>query len=78
MEMQMQMHERIRQYILSNGLKMNFVAEKSNIEPKKFYRVINGETKLLADDFELICEGLEVAPEIFFKTNFLETKKITA
>ncbi|MGE7114729.1 helix-turn-helix domain-containing protein [Lysinibacillus sp. NPDC047702] len=74
----MKMHERIRQYILNNGLKINYVAEKSNIELKRFYRVINGETKLLADDFELICEGLGVAPEIFFKNNFLETKKITA
>ncbi|MEB2281081.1 hypothetical protein LAV73_13900 [Lysinibacillus xylanilyticus] len=74
----MKMYERIRHYIFSNGLKLNFVAEKSNIEPKKFYRVINGETKLLADDFELICKGLEVAPEIFLKDNFLETKKITA
>lgn len=74
----MKMHERIRDYIDKNGLKMNHVAEKSNIELKRFYRIINGDSIMSADEFEMICVTLNVDAQYFFKQTFLETKKISA
>lgn len=73
----MKVHERIRRYIESNGLKMNYVANKSSIELKRFYRIINGDSTLSADEYEQICDGLNVEPN-FFKEEFLVSKNKTA
>lgn len=65
----MNMSERIRRYIESNGLKFNFVADKCGIEPKKFYRLISGKTAMSVDEYERICtRGLSLAPSYFFET----------
>lgn len=69
----MSIHERLKSYIDANGLKLNFVAAKADIPEKKFYRLLNGETKITADEFERICKnGLSVDPAIFFEQNFSE------
>lgn len=70
----MKIHERIKQYIDSCGLKLNFVASKSSINTKRFYRIINGDAPLNVDEYELICNGLNVEPGYFFKQKFLDTK----
>lgn len=72
----MEMHERIRDYIESNGLKLNFVAERSGINPKRFYRLINGSAPLVVGEYEVICNGLSVEPGYFFKDYFLVSKNI--
>lgn len=74
----MKIHERIKQHIDSCGLKLNFVADKSGIKPKRFYRIINGDAPLNVDEYELICNGLNVNPGYFFNKNFLETKKLVS
>ncbi|MFZ2464933.1 MAG: helix-turn-helix transcriptional regulator [Caldibacillus thermoamylovorans] len=71
----MKMCARLKYYIESNGLKLNFVAEKSGINQKRFYRLINGNAPLTVEEYEKICSGLSVEPGYFFKENFLETKK---
>lgn len=63
----MSINEKIRKYIESNGLKFNFVAEKAEIPEKKFYRLINSESKITVEDFGKICNGLDVDPTIFLK-----------
>lgn len=63
----MSVNEKIRKYIENNGLKFNFVAEKANISEKKFYRLINSENKISAEDFGKICKGLNVDPSIFLE-----------
>lgn len=74
----MKIHERIRHYINDNGLKMNYVAERSSIELKRFYRVINGDSTLSADEYEKICKGLNVEPKNFFNPELLVSKNKTA
>ncbi|WP_312130852.1 helix-turn-helix domain-containing protein [Lysinibacillus capsici] len=73
----MKVHERIRRYIETNGLKMNYVANKSSIELKRFYRIINGDSILSADEYEQICIGLNLETD-FFKQKFLVSKNKTA
>ena len=70
----MKMYERIRHYIESNGLKLNFVAKKSGINPKRFYRLINGNSPLTVEEYEVICKGLSVDPGYFFKDEFLDIR----
>ena len=58
--------EKLKNYIKDNGLKYGFVAEKSGIDPKKFSRIINGQTKLTVEELEIICKrGLSVSPSLF-------------
>lgn len=75
----MKVYERLRHYIESNGLKFNFVADKAGINPKRFYRIINGDAILTADEFEHICrQGLSIDPGYFFQEKFLKTKNKSA
>lgn len=74
----MKVNERIRHYIDDNGLKMNHIADKANVELKRFYRIVNGVSTMSADEFESICEALNVEPAYFFNYKFLDTKKISA
>jgi len=62
----MKIHERVRAYIDSMGLKYGFVAKKSGIEPKKFSAILCGRRKLYADDVENICKALNVPAETFY------------
>jgi transcriptional regulator with XRE-family HTH domain len=72
----MKMCERLRLYIEANGFRMNFIAERAGIHPKRFYRLMNGSAPLTADEYETICrDGLSLDPGHFFQKNFLEVKK---
>lgn len=72
----MRINERVKNYIDSRGLIMKVVAARSGIEQKKFYRLVNGNTGMSVDEFEVICKkGLEVDPAIFFKQNFSFSEK---
>ncbi len=73
----MKVHQRIKQHIEKQGLKMNFVADKAGINPKRFYRLVNGDSPLVVDEYEVICKGLEVDMGYFFGNQFLESKNLS-
>lgn len=58
-------NEKIRKYIEENGLKFKFVAEKADIPEKRFYRLVNCESQISAEDLGKICKGLGVNPSFF-------------
>lgn len=70
----MKLFEKIRHYINENNLTIKEVGEKTNIEIKRFYRILAGDSKMTADEFENICIVLKVNPNYFFENNFLDTK----
>lgn len=70
----MKMHQIIRSYIEKNGLKFNFVAEKSGINTKRFYRLMNGDSPIGLEEYEQICIGLDLEPGYFFQQRFLVFK----
>jgi len=70
----MKLHEKIRNYINEKNMTIKEVGEKTSIEIKRFYRILAGDSKMTADEFEEICKVLNVNPEIFFNKNVLETK----
>ena len=66
----MDAHKKIRNYIESNGIKLNFVANKAGIPLKTFYRLINGQKKMSLEEYEKICiEGLSIKPSFFLQNN---------
>ena len=71
----MMIHERLREYILENGIKQNHVASLSGISAGTFNNKLLGRGRISADEFEKICVfGLKVNPGIFFKDEVLKTK----
>ncbi|NRS51946.1 helix-turn-helix transcriptional regulator [Brevibacillus sp. HB2.2] len=72
----MRICDKVRNYILSKGLKLNYVADKTGMKRGKFYRIISGASQMTIDEFELVCRlGLSVNPTIFFEDNFSEIEK---
>lgn len=61
----MNVAQRIKAYIEANGLKQTFVAEKSGIDTAILNQILNGKIRLTVDRLELICNALQVKPEIF-------------
>jgi transcriptional regulator with XRE-family HTH domain len=62
----MGINTKLKKYIQDHGLKFHYVAEKSDIEYKKFSRLINGHQKLTVEDLENICKkGLSIKPSFF-------------
>ncbi|GKU76891.1 hypothetical protein [Paenibacillus sp. L3-i20] len=72
----MEMFRRIRSHIDDNGILLKKVAERSAIEQKKFYRLVNGKTEMSIDEYEVICrKGLGIEPSYFFARKFSENEK---
>ena len=72
----MKFANRIRDYIVDNGILLKKVAEKSGIPQKKFYRLVNGKTQMTIEEYEAICKsGLGLDPGYFFKDRFSKTEK---
>lgn len=65
--------EKIKIYIETHGLKQIHVANESGIHNKTFNAIMNGNRKLLADEFVVICkQGLKINPAIFFDNEVQE------
>ncbi|NBI29115.1 helix-turn-helix domain-containing protein [Chengkuizengella marina] len=74
----MNMNERIRKFIKSEGLTYTSVANLSGINLKKISRIMLNKQKIDIDSYELICKALEVSPRYFYKENFLDNKNKSA
>lgn len=59
--------EIIKEHIVKNGIKQNFVAEKAGIPPELFRRSIDGKRKIPADEFVRICTVLSLDIQDFNK-----------
>ncbi|MEK4328961.1 helix-turn-helix transcriptional regulator [Paenibacillus sp. FSL R7-0312] len=70
----MEINQRIREFIKTNGLKFTYVAKESNIDMKKFSRMMTGKQKIDTDEYETICSSLRVNPGYFFDQKLLENK----
>lgn len=50
----------LKKYLENNGIKLIFVAERSNISPVILSRSLDGKRKLRADEFVSICQVLNL------------------
>jgi transcriptional regulator with XRE-family HTH domain len=72
-------YERVRAYINDNGIKINFVAERSELNYKRLNGILNGRYRMSPEEFEAVCtKGLRVDPNIFFADPVQETKTSSA
>lgn len=63
--MELTVVQKIKAYIMENGIKQVWLAEKSGIDFKLLNETLNGRRRLQLDEFERICEVLNVPPGNF-------------
>jgi len=67
--------ERVKFYLVKNGLKQKVVAEKCGFNPNIFGMMISGKRKMTVDELEIICAVLNVAPSEFIKPDYEKEDK---
>lgn len=61
----MSINERLNVYVSENGIKQVYIAKKTGLSPDIVSKMLNGNRRILADEFLLICNALNIDPNIF-------------
>lgn len=64
----MRLAESINAYLIEQGIKKKYVAEKSGISENALNLALNGKRRLLADEYVKICQILNVPFDRFVST----------
>lgn len=57
--------EKIKSYLLDNGISQTFLSNKTKIATTTLNAILNGKRKLLASEYFLICNALELPLDYF-------------
>lgn len=57
--------KRIKEYLVSNGIKQAFIAEKTGLKPMVVSDICNGVRKIDIVEYYKICKALNVPLETF-------------
>lgn len=57
--------EKIKSYLLDNGISQVFLSNKTKIATTTLNAILNGKRKLLAGEYFLICNALELPLDYF-------------
>lgn len=68
--------KRIKEYLNSKGISQTFVANKTGIPISTLNAALNGNRKILAEEYFLICQALEVPLDTFIDVKKLNTNSI--
>ena len=61
----MSINERLSDYVTQNGIKQSYIAQKTGLTADIVSKMLNGNRRILADEFLLICAALKIDPNIF-------------
>ena len=61
----MSISEQLNQYVIQNGIKQVYISDKTGLTQDRISKILNGNRKILADEFLIICEALNIDPNIF-------------
>ncbi len=61
----MSVNERLNEYVNENGIKQVYIASKTGLTVDTVSKILNGNRRILADEFLLICDTLNIDPNIF-------------
>lgn len=59
-EIHMTPNDLIRQYLKDHGIKQSFLADKCGWTRQRACKIINGKQKMTVDDFDAVCDALNV------------------
>ena len=58
--------QKIKEYLKSIGVTQAFVSDKTKISPSTLSAMLNGERKILAEEYFLICKALNLDFAFFY------------
>jgi transcriptional regulator with XRE-family HTH domain len=65
---------KIADYIVTKGLKKCHVAKEAGISVNRFSQIVNNHSELKADEYERICQALQVSPVTFLEDPTVKTE----
>lgn len=63
----MRVQSRLTAYITGMGLKKCKLANRAGINLNRFSKIVNNHVEMTADEFETLCDVMEVSPLRFLK-----------
>lgn len=70
----MTIEAKIKKYLQENGIKQNWLSEKTGIHDNKISLTLNGHRRLTFAEYELICGALDIPVDTFLKPRHYEPK----
>lgn len=64
-EFAMTIAEKLNEYVNQNGINQVYIAQKTGFAEDTVLQMLNGNRRILADEFLLICVALNIDPNIF-------------
>lgn len=61
----MSINKHLNEYVTKNGIKQVYIAQKTGLTADTVSKILNGNRRILADEFLLICMALDIDPNIF-------------
>lgn len=61
----MNVNARLKEFVETNGIKQIHIAEKTGLSADTISKILNGQRRILADEFLIICEQMNINPDIF-------------
>ena len=61
----MSINKRLSEYVSDNGIKQVYIAQKTGLPADTVSKMLNGNRRILADEFLVICMALDIDPNIF-------------
>ena len=61
----MSINERLNKYVEEKGIKQAYIARKTGLTADTVSKIMNGNRRILADEFLTICRALDIDPNIF-------------
>lgn len=58
-------NKRLNKYVTDNGIKQIYIAQKTGLTADTVSKMLNGNRRIQADEFLLICTALCIDPNIF-------------
>lgn len=59
--------QKIKEYLISNGITQAFVCSKTRISAPTLCSMLNGDRKILAEEYFLICKALNLDFKFFYE-----------
>ncbi len=63
--MSVSINEQLNKYVTENGIKQVHIANVTGLTQDTVSKILNGNRKMLADEFLIICEALSIDPNVF-------------
>lgn len=74
----MKIGSNILEYLKEKGISQTFLARQTGIPMGKLNPALHGKRRLTAEEYEVICNALEVPPQRFFCGDKAQTKEKAA